>query len=673
MIGKILTRRRALGSLAAATSTPALFSLDPASARSAGAPSPDRVFVDMELAAAEAAVASGESFRILDSASGLATAYLRTPGGSEVLYHEATLSALAARQEDLGAALIGADDGASGDLWTTVKGFIDRLRSPSGASVLGFRQNAEAGVGRTVEAKLRERVTPLDFGAAGDADPGDNTAGTDDSEAVQAAFDFCADQPGTSLYLAGRFYKVANVRIPPRPDGRRWFVFGEGGGFVNPATASSDVPCLFHSSLARRGDARRTFDYSPGVTLVDVNFHGSGHGVGYMHAISGHLHHYNCSFQDLEDGLLTIGVAGVVGRNPMFIRCYRGAHAARNAEYPMTAGYTQETSSGWNDGYFIDGGQFRQCTYGLLHKGTENAGVVGISRMIWTGARQSYVETHGNFRSVEIAQVWCEYTRAGQGGEAVADVIRFWRSRGADEGGESPGRFTVRHCNFYLSSPRPRNGMNTYAVRRVIDARVNAHIHDNVFTAARDAIYETVIYNNIGSNGAPLPPIDVTPYDTSAVASTGRIAFRDRDLESLGDPESIFYMSDGDRTYLLTRRGAHSEGVSAYAIHPFTPVYSPQFAAVGPGWPSKGRQHARTAPVGVACDFDKTVSGMEPPAGTVRLWSGLNGGVSRFEDGEAGGGLITIERNVCQYIDMRRFYAQREFGRYVMRDNISRA
>src|SRR5690606_13888336 len=242
---------------------------------------------------------------------------------------------------DAGAALIGADDGASGDLWTTVKGFIDRLRSPSGAGILGFMQKAEGGVGRTVEDKLRERVTPLDFGALGDADPGDNTTGTNDSEAVQAALDYCAAQPGTSLYLAGRFYKIANVRIPPRPNGRRWFVFGEGGGFVNPAAAPSDVPCLFHSSLARRGDARRSFDYSPGVTLVDVNFHGSGHGVGYMHAISGHLHHYNCSFQNLEDGLLTIGVAGVVGRNQMFIRCSRGAQAARHAENPSTRGNQQ--------------------------------------------------------------------------------------------------------------------------------------------------------------------------------------------------------------------------------------------------------------------------------------------------------------------------------------------
>lgn len=41
MIDKNLTRRRALGSFAAATSTPALLSLDPASARSAGAGSPD--------------------------------------------------------------------------------------------------------------------------------------------------------------------------------------------------------------------------------------------------------------------------------------------------------------------------------------------------------------------------------------------------------------------------------------------------------------------------------------------------------------------------------------------------------------------------------------------------------------------------------------------------------
>lgn len=663
------TRRSALGAFAIAASTPPL--LSPESALSEGAPSSDRIFVDVELAIAEASVANGETFRVLDTARGLITAFLRTSSGSQVLYQVATVAALSANENEVGAALIGADDGEGGALWTTVMAFIDRVRSPAGAGIFGFVQNAKAGVERTVEAKLRERVTPLDFGAAGDADPDDNSRGTDDSQAVQAAFDYCASEPGTSLYLAGRFYKVAGVRIPPRPNGRRWFIFGEGGGFVNPAKAASDTACVFHSSLARPGDARRTFDYSPGVTLVDVNFHGSGHGVGYMHAISGHLHHYNCSFQDLEDGLLTIGVAGVVGRNAMFIRCCRGAHAAKKSDHSLTAGYIQETSTGWNDGYFLDGGQFRECTHGLVHRGSDNEGVVGISRMIWTGARQSYVETYGNFKSVEIANVWCEYTRAGLGGEPLADVIRFWRSLGPDEGGESPGRFSVHHCNFYLSPPRPRNGTITYAVRRVIDARVNAHIHDNVFTAGRDAIYQTIIYNNIGSNGGPLPPIDVTPHDTSAVASSGRIAFRNRDLESLGDPESILYMNAGERTYILTRRGTHSPGVSAYAIHEFTPVYSPQFAAVGSGWPSKGHQPARIAPVGIACDFEKSV-GMEPPSGAVRLWSGLNGGVARFEDGKGGGGLITIERNVCQNIDMRRFYGQREFGRYMMRDNIRR-
>ena len=53
MIDKNLTRRRALGSFAAATSHTGAVFARPASARSVGAPSPDRVLVDMEFATAE--------------------------------------------------------------------------------------------------------------------------------------------------------------------------------------------------------------------------------------------------------------------------------------------------------------------------------------------------------------------------------------------------------------------------------------------------------------------------------------------------------------------------------------------------------------------------------------------------------------------------------------------
>jgi hypothetical protein len=62
-----------------------------------------------------------------------------------------------------GAALVGADDAASGSLFTTVQGFITRLRSSVGAALVGFVQEATGSVQRTAQDKMREIKTPEDF------------------------------------------------------------------------------------------------------------------------------------------------------------------------------------------------------------------------------------------------------------------------------------------------------------------------------------------------------------------------------------------------------------------------------------------------------------------------------------------------------------------------------
>ena len=62
-----------------------------------------------------------------------------------------------------GSALVGADDGSGGSLFTTVAGFISRLMSPAGSALVGFKQSGTGAVSRTAQAKMREAFSLSDY------------------------------------------------------------------------------------------------------------------------------------------------------------------------------------------------------------------------------------------------------------------------------------------------------------------------------------------------------------------------------------------------------------------------------------------------------------------------------------------------------------------------------
>lgn len=140
-----------------------------------------------------------------------------------------------------GAALVGADDGSSGSLWTTVAGFIAFLLSSLGSSVIGFIQSGIGAIRRSMQDKSRELVSVKDFGAVGDGV-------ADDTDAIRKAIAAVAAAGGGEVRLPNGRYRITDtIRVPS-------FVVLRGisvGGFpyYGPTGKSSVIVVDFGASV----------------------------------------------------------------------------------------------------------------------------------------------------------------------------------------------------------------------------------------------------------------------------------------------------------------------------------------------------------------------------------------------------------------------------------------
>lgn len=125
--------------------------------------------------------------------------------------------------------LVSASDAASGSLFTTVQGFITKLLSSIGSSIVGFIQSGIGAVQRAVQDKLRDTVNVKDFGAVGDGF-------TDDTAEIQNAINEIASRGRGKVIFPGTHLITAAIDLPSNIT----VEFDTGAG-VQTSTANIDM------------------------------------------------------------------------------------------------------------------------------------------------------------------------------------------------------------------------------------------------------------------------------------------------------------------------------------------------------------------------------------------------------------------------------------------------
>jgi hypothetical protein len=116
-----------------------------------------------------------------------------------------------------GASKVGADDGASGSLFTTVAGFIARLLSSVGSSLVGFLQSGIAAIASDTQSKIRniEYSAWDDMTTAQRADVAARTALVDVAGAINSAIVAVQAAGGFEVQLPhGKLLIASKISVP---------------------------------------------------------------------------------------------------------------------------------------------------------------------------------------------------------------------------------------------------------------------------------------------------------------------------------------------------------------------------------------------------------------------------------------------------------------------------
>lgn len=194
---------------------------------------------------------------------------------------------LASTAAGKGAELIALDDGSSGTLWTTIKGFVAKIRSSAGSSIVGFIQAGTGSVARFIQDKLRESVSVRDFGAKLDGV-------SDDGFFIQAALNARSASGGGDVLIDGIAVSTISITIPEgvllRGIGRGYNkkpisgILFKGTGLRDKSipnataitVANPDVGTAYLADSGTRGDTYGTIDFSANFSAAVVLSRASG-------------------------------------------------------------------------------------------------------------------------------------------------------------------------------------------------------------------------------------------------------------------------------------------------------------------------------------------------------------------------------------------------------------
>jgi hypothetical protein len=177
------------------------------------------------------------------------------------------------------------------------------------SNTVAYTPAGTGAVATTVQAKLRQTVSVMDFGAKGDGT-------TDDTAAIQAAINSFGTTGG-AIYFPPGTYKVTATLTSPQvfPDEAETLLFGAGGATTITSTHNGPV-----------------FQFTQGSTtkIQDMVFIGPGTGLLSSTAYIGTLSKgtlINCNISNYYIGVnIDNTIGGVIDRCYIH-HCYHGVHA----------------------------------------------------------------------------------------------------------------------------------------------------------------------------------------------------------------------------------------------------------------------------------------------------------------------------------------------------------